>query len=65
MELRRPEVVRVRLVRKFAQQLNGVDLSDVRVGDSLEVPPMAARMLIAEGWAELEDPPDVDDLGYH
>jgi hypothetical protein len=44
--------VRVRLIRKFAECLNGVDLSKHRVGDSLDLCPKDARMLVAEGWAE-------------
>ena len=48
-----PLLLRVRLVRKFAERLNGVDLSRVRVGDCLELPAKDARLLVAEGWAEL------------
>lgn len=47
--------LRVRLIRKLAERLNGVDLSKARVGDSLDLPSKDARMLIAEGWAELVD----------
>ena len=45
-------LLRVRLVRKFAERLNGVDLSKCRVGDCLELSPKDARLLVAEGWAE-------------
>ena len=45
-------LIRVRLLRKLAERLNGVDVSKIRVGDYLELAPMDARMLIAEGWAE-------------
>lgn len=41
----------VRLTRKHADALNGVDLSHARVGDSIEVPLRDGLMLIAEGWA--------------
>lgn len=44
---------RIRLIRKLAPVLNGVDLSKVQVGDVLEVPEAVAAMLIREGWAEL------------
>jgi flagellar biosynthesis component FlhA len=45
--------LRIRLIRKLAERLNGVDLSKVRVGDSLDLSSRDARILIAEGWAEL------------
>jgi len=41
----------VRLVRKLAEELNGLDLSRVGVGDVIEVPGHTALMLMAEGWA--------------
>ena len=44
---------RIRLVRKLAPVLNGVDLSKVEVGDVIAVPEATAAMLIREGWAEL------------
>jgi hypothetical protein len=44
--------VRVRLTRKLAAVLNGVDVSSINSGDVIELPPSAAAMLIAEGWAE-------------
>jgi len=46
-------VQRVRLIRKLAPILNGVDLSRVNVGDVIYVPEATAAMLIREGWAEL------------
>ena len=48
--------MRVKLVRKFANALNGVDLSTVNVGDLVDLMPYQAQMLILEGWAE-EAPP--------
>lgn len=54
-------MVRVRLTRKLANQINGVDLSAVRVGDHILVPNAVASMLIQEGWAEViseYEPPD-------
>jgi hypothetical protein len=46
-------VQRVRLIRKLAAILNGVDLSHVRIGDVMTVPEATAAMLIREEWAEL------------
>ena len=45
-------ILRVRITRKFADHLNGLDLSRVRVGDVLELSERDASMLIREGWAE-------------
>jgi hypothetical protein len=47
--------LRVRLIKKFAQVLNGVDLDKLRVGECVELPTQIARMLLAEGWAVLID----------
>ena len=45
-------MVRVRLIRKLAACLNGLDVSALRVGDIIELPNSAATMMIAKGWAE-------------
>jgi len=46
----------VRLIRKLADEIDGVDLQHRQVGDMLYLPGHAARLLIAEGWAQpLED----------
>ena len=45
--------VEVRLTRKLAECLDGVDLSSRRVGEVFSLPLQAARLLIAEGWAEM------------
>jgi len=42
----------VRLTRKYAEMIDGVDLADAHVGDELKLPTHDADMLIAEGWAE-------------
>jgi len=42
----------VRLIRKYASMIDGVNLEDVSVGDRLELSPHDADVLIAEGWAE-------------
>jgi hypothetical protein len=44
--------MKVKLVRKFANAINGIDLSHVRVGDVLELSAYHAALLIGEGWAE-------------
>jgi len=49
--LRAVVAAKVRLTRKFANMINGIDLSAVRAGDEIEVSSKEADMLIAEGWA--------------
>lgn len=44
--------MRIKLTRKFALCLNGVDLSKVNVGSEFDLPDRSAKILIAEGWAE-------------
>jgi hypothetical protein len=46
------EVRCVRLTRKYADAIDGVDLSKAHVGDRLDLSPRDAEVLIAEGWAE-------------
>jgi hypothetical protein len=46
-------VQRIRLTKKLAPLINGIDLSKVEVGDVLEVPNAVAEILIREGWAEV------------
>ena len=48
-------LLRVRLIKKFALRLNGVDLSHANVGECVEFPDEDARMLIDHGWAEVAD----------
>ncbi len=43
--------MRVRLKRKLSESINGVDLSGAREGDTLDLSPRDALLLIAEGWA--------------
>ena len=43
----------VRLTRKLAERIDGVDLKGKRVGQLLNLPLQAARLLILEGWAEM------------
>ena len=44
--------MRIRLTRKLAGRLNGIDASNQQVGDIMEHPDKAAAMLIAEGWTQ-------------
>jgi hypothetical protein len=44
-------VTSVRLTRKYAEAIDGVDLSRNQVGDLLDLSARDARILIAEGWA--------------
>jgi hypothetical protein len=43
----------VRLTKKFAERIDGIDLAPYRVGDTIRLPWRAAKILIAEGWAVL------------
>jgi hypothetical protein len=49
-----PISVRVRLIRKLADELDGIDLSEFHVGDIVKVADPLAQVLIAEGWAIAE-----------
>jgi hypothetical protein len=42
----------VRLIRKLAEVVDGVDLSGRVVGDLLDLAPDQADLLVAEGWGE-------------
>jgi hypothetical protein len=44
--------MRIRLTRKLAQYLDGIDVSANQVGDVLDLPRREAELLIAEQWAE-------------
>jgi hypothetical protein len=41
----------VRLTRKYSEAIDGVDLSQSKVGDRLRLSERDASLLIAEGWA--------------
>lgn len=43
--------MRVRLLHKFAERIDGVDLTNHRVGEVADLPSEHAHLLIAEGWA--------------
>ena len=46
--------MRVRLTRKLAQEIDGIDLSGHAVGDVIDLPASDANLLMAEEWAFLE-----------
>jgi hypothetical protein len=43
--------MRIQLMRKLADHLDGVDVSAFREGDVFDLPRRDAQLLIAEGWA--------------
>ena len=43
--------IRIRLVRKLSERLNGVDLSSHAVDEVFDLPEASAALLIAAGWA--------------
>ena len=51
MDQSETQLTAVRLTRKYAEKIDGVDLSRNQVGDLLDLSARDARMLIAEGWA--------------
>jgi hypothetical protein len=48
--------VQVRLTKKLAEAIDGIDLSDRRVGDVVDLPKHDAEILLAEGWASPVEP---------
>ena len=50
--------VRIRLTRKLADELNGLDLRPFHVGQVIDLADPLARMLMAERWAEEAIPLD-------
>ncbi len=50
--------MRIRLIRKLAQSMNGVDVSRVKVGDIVDLDDERGEMMIESGWAER-----IDDRG--
>lgn len=43
--------MQIRLTRKFAEAIDGIDLSHHAVGDLIDLPQHDADLIIAEGWA--------------
>ncbi len=50
--------MQIRLTHKFADAIDGVDLSRRSVGDLIDLPQHDADLLIAEGWASPVSPSD-------
>jgi hypothetical protein len=46
--------VRIRLTRKLANEIDGVDLSGHNVGDVIDLSSADAKLLVAEEWAVME-----------
>ena len=46
--------MKVRLMKKLADQLDGIDVADRREGDILDLPSREAKMLVEERWAMVE-----------
>jgi hypothetical protein len=47
--------MQVRLTRKLAEIIDGIDLSRSRVGDLIDLSQHDAEVLVAEGWATSAD----------
>lgn len=58
-------MIRIRLTRKLAGLLNGVDVSALKVGDAIELPDAAAHMLVAERWAEPVFDASINHICFH
>lgn len=43
--------MKVRLTKKYAERIDGVDLVDRDIGEMLDLPAEKARLLVAEEWA--------------
>ena len=48
--------MQVRLTKKLAEAIDGIDLSARRVGDVVDLPTHDAEILLAEGWASPVEP---------
>jgi len=44
--------MRVRIVRKLADRVDGIDLTNYDVGEVIELPEMDGRIMVAEQWGE-------------
>ena len=56
--------MKIRLKRKFADVINGIDLSKAHQGEILEVSARDAEILVAEGWAERADAPPAREKAH-
>jgi hypothetical protein len=43
--------MRVRLIKKLADRIDDIDLTEFQLGDSIDLAASQAELLIAEGWA--------------
>jgi len=43
--------MKVRLTHKYADWIDGIDLTDRRVGEIIDMPESEARLLVLEQWA--------------
>ena len=50
--------MQIRLTRKFAETIDGIDLSHHVVGDVFNLSRPDAQLLVAEGWASTDLHPD-------
>ena len=61
--------VRIKLIRKLSEFLNGYDLRSYQVGEVIDIGTSPASMLVAEGWAEdvvaADEPSSADDHSGH
>ena len=57
--------MKVRLTRKLAPFVDGIDLSRHEVGDVFDLPPDEARLVIAENWAVPERRTSQDGSSPH
>ena len=57
--------MKVRLTRKLAPFVDGIDLSGHEVGDVFDLPPEHARLVIAEDWAIPERRMSRNDSSQH
>jgi len=48
--------MKIRLTRKLAEFIDGVDLRSFQVGDVVDLTAADANLLLAEGWATESDP---------
>jgi hypothetical protein len=49
--------MRIRLIRKLADEIDGIDVSDYKQGDVFELPRHEAELLLAEGWVVPDEEP--------
>jgi hypothetical protein len=56
--------MKIRLTRKFAELINGIDLSKFHAGETVDLSPKDAQLLMAEGWAEFEGPQSARDKAH-